>query len=469
VAPLRVALVNAGFEKGEKGILISPPLGIMSVGAFLSQDGIEVRLFDWSGEELDKGKALALKEFAPDIVGLTVIMGSSILRSKEISSWAKDLGCKVIWGGPFPSILTEACLSQAPIDYAVVGEGEETMLELCRAQREGRSVDDIKGLAQVKNGQLTIEPRPRIRDLDSLPMPWWEGIAPLGKYLIPFYSRMAIPMVSSRGCPGTCSFCYTKTMWGYKWTSRSAANVVDEIQSIQKIEPKVSAIIFDDDLFAGNADRILDFCQELRRRNIDIAWNCELRARDIKEPLAKAMKEAGCVELLVGVETGSDRLLANILKGVTRKDIVDAFNVVHEVGLRGNAMLMVGIPGETMDDFRQTVDLLAELKADGFYFSLYLPSPGTAMYQQAVEQGFKAPATLEEWADHYGYDFSEYPRKSLSKVPFEKVKRMIDREKRRARYRAYRNAIKNDPLGAVSRGITGKVKVDKGSTNERQT
>lgn len=468
MTPLRAALINAGFERGEKGILVSPPLGIMSVGAYLKKEGIEVRLFDWSDEELDEAKALALKEFAPDIVGLTVIMGSSILRSKRISSWAKDLGCKVVWGGPFPSILTEASLRQAPIDYAIVGEGEETMLELCRALEEERPVDGIKGLAQIKNGKLVVEPRPRIRDLDLLPMPWWGGVAPLERYLIPFYGRMAIPMVSSRGCPGTCSFCYTKTMWGYKWTSRSATKVVDEIQTIQKIEPRVSAIIFDDDLFAGSADRILDFCQELKRRNIDIEWNCELRARDIKGPLAKAMKEAGCVELLVGVETGSDRLLANILKGVSKKEIVDAFKVIHESGLKGNAMLMVGIPGETIDDFQQTEALLAELQADGFYFSLYLPSPGTAMFQQAKEQGFEEPSTLEEWADHYGYDVSEYPRKSMSHVPYEKVKRMIEREKRRARHRAYRNAIKKDPIGAVSRGIRGKVKGKKGSENERE-
>jgi anaerobic magnesium-protoporphyrin IX monomethyl ester cyclase len=453
---LRVALINAGFEKGEKGILVSPPLGIMSVGAYLRQDGIEVKLFDWSGKELDEAKSMALKEFAPDVVGLTVIMGSSILRSREVSSWAKDLGCQVVWGGPFPSILTELCLRKAPVDCLVVGEGEETMLELCHALQERRSIEGIKGLAYLLNGELRSEPRPRIRNLDPLPMPWWEGAAPLGEYLIPFYGRMAIPMVSSRGCPGTCSFCYTKTMWGYRWSSRSAAKVVDEIQSIQRIEPRVSAIIFDDDLFAGDAERVLDFCKELKKRKVDIAWNCELRARDIKGPLAKAMKEAGCVEMLVGVETGSDRLLANVLKGVTRKEIVDAFKVIHEVGLKGNAMLMVGIPGETMEDFHQTENLLEEIEADGFYFSLYLPSPGTAMYQQAKEQGFKEPSTLEEWADHYGYDVSEYPRKSMSQVPFEKVKRMMDREMRRVKYRAYRSAIKNDPLGAVSRGIRGK-------------
>ncbi|MDD1746861.1 MAG: cobalamin B12-binding domain-containing protein, partial [Methanomassiliicoccales archaeon] len=129
---LKIALVNAGFEKGEPGIIVSPPLGIMCIGAYLRQNGFEVRLFDWSGEDLSEGMLEQLKGFGPDIVGLTVIMGTSIIRSKRISSWAKDLGAMVVWGGPLPSVLSEMCLLQAPVDYLVMGEGEETMLELCR-------------------------------------------------------------------------------------------------------------------------------------------------------------------------------------------------------------------------------------------------------------------------------------------------------------------------------------------------
>ncbi len=455
---IRIALINVGFDKDEEGIIISPPLGILSIAAFLGDHSYEVRIFDWSNEELNEDKLRSLRAFNPNVVGLTVIMGASILRSKKVSTWAKDLGCKVVWGGPFPSVLTDICLRQAPIDFAVVGEGEETMLELCDALREDASVEGIKGLAYIKDGALKLEPRPRIRDLDSLPMPSWEGLGPLKKYLIPFYGRMAIPMVSSRGCPGTCSFCYTKTMWGYRWTSRSPSKVVDEIQLIQKIEPEVSAIIFDDDLFAGDVDRVMEFCKELKRREVDILWNCELRARDIKQPVARAMKESGCVELLVGVETGSDRLLASIMKGTTRQEIIEAFRVAHEVGLRRNAMLMIGIPGETIEDFHQTEMLLTELEADGYYFSLYLPTPGTVMFQQAKEKGFDEPSTLDEWADHYGWDMSEYPRKSMSEVPFDKVKRMIERERRKAKYRAYRSAIKKDPIGAVSRGFISKVR-----------
>ncbi|MDD1755819.1 MAG: B12-binding domain-containing radical SAM protein [Methanomassiliicoccales archaeon] len=438
---------------------MSPPLGIMSIGAYLRQHGMDVRLFDWSGEELDKGRLDSLRSFGPDLVGMTVIIGSSIVRSKKISSWAKALGATVIWGGPFPSVMGEMCLLQAPVDYVVMGEGEQTMLELCQFIQEGRTVGGVRGLAFLRDGKVVKnEPRPRIQDLDALPMPWWEGVAPLEKYLIPFFGRMAIPMVTSRGCPNTCNFCYTKAMWGYRWTSRSAAKVVEEIQLIRGIEPRMSGIVFDDDLFAGDVGRIQEFCSELGRRGVNVLWNCEIRARDIKEPLVGMMKEAGCIELLIGVETGSDRLLSLILKGVSREEIESAFQVAHKAGLRTNAMLIVGLPGEKMEDFHQTEALLRKLNPDGFYFSMFQPAPGTEMFRVAKEQGFKEPSTLEDWATLYGWDVSSYRTRSLSEVPFEDVDRLIHKVQKRARYKAYGQAIRKDPLGAVSRGVRGKVK-----------
>ncbi|MEM0449189.1 MAG: radical SAM protein [Methanomassiliicoccales archaeon] len=453
----KVALVNMGFEKGEPGIIVSPPLGIMSIGAYLQQAGLEVKIFDWSSFPIDESIRSSLASFSPDIVGFTVIMGSCLLRTKKASALAKELGCRVVWGGPFPSAMSEMCLRQAPVDVVVVGEGELTMLELIRAWSEGRELEQVPGLAFLRSGEyVRTAPRERIRDLDSLPMPCWECILPLDRFLIPYHGRLAIPMVTSRGCPGTCSFCYTKNMWGYRWTSRSATKVVEEIQHLMSLEPRVGAIIFDDDLFAGDVKRIKEFCRLLRERNIDILWNCEIRARDVSQDLVREMKEAGCVELLIGVETGSDRLLSTVLKGVKKEDIIRAFEITHAAGLKGNAMLMVGLPGETMEDFEQTEAMLRKLEADGFYFSMFLPTPGTEYLEVAKQFGFKEPTTLEGWATLGGYGISSYPQRSLSQVPWERVERMIKRETRRARHRANLQAIRRDPLGAMARGLMGK-------------
>ncbi|MDD1743999.1 MAG: B12-binding domain-containing radical SAM protein [Methanomassiliicoccales archaeon] len=457
---LRVALVNAGFEKGQEDVIVSPPLGIMCVGAALKREGYEVALLDWSGMDLDEEWRKSLESFHPDIVGFTVVMGTSILRSIEISRWCKGKGMKVVWGGAFPSVLPEMVLRDAPVDFVVIGEGEQTMLELVRTVASGGDPKNISGLAFMSGKTLIrTAARTRIPDLDQLPMPMWEELGDLSKYLIEYHRRKAIPMVTSRGCPGTCAFCYTKSMWGYRWTARSAEKVVSEIQMIMKLNPRITAFIFDDDLFAGDPKRIIGFCDLLTSQGMDIKWNCEIRAKDITRELVKKMKGAGCEELLLGVESGSQRMLDKLCKGVRVEKIVEAFEIAHQEGIKAIAMLMVGLPGETMEDFQATDDLLRKIAADGFYFSLYIPSPGTAFLEESKRFGFDEPTDLKGWAGMGAFNVNVYEARSLSKVPKAKVDAMIRRELRRVRRSQNWIAFRNDPAGAMARTmrrISGK-------------
>lgn len=459
---LRVALINAGFEKGQKDIIVSPPLGIMCVGAALKKEGHEVVLFDWSGLDLDAEKRKSLDAFHPDVVGLTVVMGTSILRSVEISKWGRNAGAKVVWGGPFPSILPEMVLRDAQIDFAVIGEGEQTMIDLLHMLASAGDPKIVNGLAFMKDGSpIRTAPRTRMTDLDQLPMPMWQELGDLSRYLINYHRRKAIPMVTSRGCPGTCAFCYTKSMWGYRWTSRSAEKVVEEIQLIMKVDPRISAFIFDDDLFAGDPKRIIDFCELLISRGMSIKWNCEIRAKDITRDLVKKMKAAGCQELLLGVETGSQRLLDKLCKGVKIEKILEAFEIMHQEEMKAIAMLMVGLPGESIEDFKATDKLLREIKADGFYFSLYIPSPGTAFLEESKNHGFEEPQDLNGWAGMGEFNVEAYEARSLSKVPKSMVDAMINREQRRVRRNQNWIAFRNDPAGAMARTVMRRISAKK--------
>ncbi len=453
-----MALVNAGFERGRKDVIVSPPLGVMCVGAAMTREGYEVALFDWSGLDLDAERRESLEAFRPDVVGLTVVMGTSILRSIEISNWGKKMGAKVVWGGPFPSVLPEMVLREAPVDFAVIGEGEQTMIDLAHVLASTGDPKTVDGLAFM-HGKTLIRTAPRIRmtDLDKLPMPMWQELGDLSKYLINYHRRKAIPMVTSRGCPGTCAFCYTKSMWGYRWTSRSAEKVVEEIQLIMKVDPRITAFIFDDDLFAGDPKRIFDFSELLISRGMDIKWNCEIRAKDITRELVIKMKAAGCQELLLGVETGSQRLLDKLCKGVRVEKIMEAFEIMHQEGMKAIAMLMVGLPGETMEDFKATDKLLRRIKADGFYFSLYIPSPGTAFLEESKSHGFEEPKDLNGWAGMGEFNVEAYESRSLSKVPKNKVDAMINREQRRVRRNQNWISFRNDPAGAMARTMIRKM------------
>jgi anaerobic magnesium-protoporphyrin IX monomethyl ester cyclase len=459
---LKIALINVGFEKGNKNVLVSPPLGIMCIGAVLEREGLEVALFDWSGEDLDAHKHDLLIGFRPDVVGLTVIIGTSILRSIEVSQWSRDIRAKVVWGGPCPSVLPEMVLRDAPVDFVVVGEGEQTMIDLVRVLESRGDPKTVDGLAFLHNGvPIRTAPRGRLMDLNQLPMPMWQELGDLSKYLIAYHHRKAIPMVTSRGCPGTCAFCYTKNMWGYRWTSRSAEKVVAEIQLIMKLDPRITAFIFDDDLFAGDPGRITDFCDLLISRRMDIKWNCEIRARDITVGLVRKMKAAGCEELLLGVETGSQRLLDKLCKGVRIEKILEAFEISHQEGMKAIAMLMVGLPGETMEDFNATDDMLRKIKADGFYFSLYIPSPGTAFLEESKNYGFEEPKDLNGWAEMGNFSVEAYDGRSLSKVPRKYVDAMIHRELQRVRRNHNWAAFRSDPAGAILRATKRKLSAEK--------
>jgi anaerobic magnesium-protoporphyrin IX monomethyl ester cyclase len=345
-------------------------------------------------------------------------------------------------------------LRDAPVDYVVIGEGEETMLDLCKCIGSGLSPHEVMGIAFQKDGEfVATPPRPRIKDLDSLPMPLWDSLGDLGRYLVPFHGRMTMSMNTSRGCPVLCSFCYTKKMWGCRWSSISAQRIVEEIRLIQSIEPRMNGVIFDDDLFAGSIDRVREFCEIVIKDGSDLLWNCEFRADQISEGLLKLMKEAGCRQVLVGVESGSQRLLYLTLKKTTVEDLKRAFEIIRRTGIDGDALIMVGLPGESEDDFRRTEKLLDELRAYHYEFKVYMPYPGTELFEVAKAHGFIEAKSLSEWAKRSEVHRFAIAERNLSSVPWKRVEKLMNKMERRTRSARYWEAFKEDPITAPARAI----------------
>jgi anaerobic magnesium-protoporphyrin IX monomethyl ester cyclase len=450
----KVALINVGFESGEPVAQRSPPFGIMCVGAFLRENSIPVQLYDWSGQVLGEERKKELKDFGPDIVGFTVLVSSSIVRASTVSNWAREMGATVVWGGPGTTTLTEMVLKEAPVDIAIIGEGEQTMLDLCPALKNRSALDGVRGIAFLSNDVIVrTAPRQRIIDLDSLPMPLWDSVGDLGPYLLPFNDRMAIPMVTSRGCPGTCNFCYTKKVWGYKWAPRSPEKIVEEIKLVRHLEPRIGAVFFDDDLFACSRDRVGRLCELLIEKRMDLQWTCDMRVDQVDEDLLILMKKAGCRMLLLGVESGSQRMLDIAMKSVKVEQIKEAFKVVHKVGMESLAFIMVGLPGETEEDFRQTKRLLKTIKADRHELKVYMPYPGTKMLDVAKEHGFNEPRSLVEWARNSEVHRSYIKDRNLSRVPWEKIQAFARSLERRERRQVYWLEFKNNPLTAPLRAL----------------
>lgn len=451
---MRIVLINVGFMPGEADLRVAPPFGIMTVGAYLRQKGFDVTLLDWSGEPIDEAKRALLERLGPDVVGVHLKISSAISRAVQVSQWARDLGAKVIWGGPGPAILADVMLKEGPVDYLVIGEGEETAAELLEALRSGSDPHLVNGIAYLEDGKVVRSlPRDRVMNLDSLPFPLWEDLGDLSRYHVPLHGRNVVPIVTSRGCPGNCTFCYTKSMWGYKWSARSPEMVVEEMRRLLAFDPRLGGFIIMDDLFATDPVRVGHICTIIKDSGLDIVWNCEIRADMINEDLLGTMKAAGCKQVLMGIESGSQRLLDLVRKDITVEDIRKACRLIHGADMEVYAMLVNALPTETVEDIRATDHLLKEVRPDFTEFLVYMPYPGTPLFDLAVQEGFVAPRTLEEWAHMGTFDLRSVEDKGITSVSEQMYENMAKGAKRRAVRDSYVKEFMKEPLTAPVRGL----------------
>mgnify|MGYP000846013833 CR=1 FL=1 len=460
---MKVALINVGFGPEESDLRPSPPFGIMHLAAYLRREGYDITLLDWSGEPLDDMKHAALRAANADVIGIHVKISSVILRALEVSRWAREDGRTVIWGGPGPTTLPDETVLQAPVDAAVLGEGEVTFLELIRTMERNGDLASVKGIAFARDGRaIKTEPRGRISDLDSLPLPWWEGLGDLSRYHVPLHGRSVVPIVTSRGCPGKCGFCYARSMWGGRWQALSPARVLDAMEHVLSLDDRIGGFLIIDDLFYASPDRVRDICAGIKERGLDIVWNCEIRADVVRPELLDIMKDAGCRQVLIGVESGSPRMLEMVNKGTTVEAMKAAAAAVHNAGLELYAMMVGGLPTETDEDVKATERLLRTIRPEYTEFLSYTPYPGTPLYENAIAEGFVPPATLEEWGRVGTFDLSAIDRKGISDLPSGKYLDMERRTRRRAVVRSYMDAALKEPLTAPARGIRYLFKGSKG-------
>lgn len=369
----------------------APPLGIMYVAAMV-KDEHEVRIFDRNLIDQDFGAYL--DGFKPDLVGVSVLTGPVIRDAVAISRAAKDRNIPVVWGGVHPSVLPEQVLSEDYVDFVVIGEGEETFRELVQYLAKGdRNYHEVLGLGYKKDGQIVInQRRPFIKDLDRLPFPAWDLID------IDLYIRYEIPLVTSRGCPHRCRFCYNQGMQQRHWRAHSADNVLKQLDYILSLTSLRSPYLkFYDDNFVVSRKRLKELFVKLPK-HYDMFL--ESRVNYIDEEFMQMLSEfAGC-HIFIGLESGDECMLENMHKDITLPMIDSAYDLFKKYNVSTSASMMVGMPGETYSQIMKTVRMAFRLNPTRYSFCVYSPLPGTDWYDECVERGlFKPPETTEGWAD----------------------------------------------------------------------
>ncbi|HBW21950.1 MAG: hypothetical protein A2X28_01870 [Elusimicrobia bacterium GWA2_56_46] len=334
-------------------------LGLAYLHAVIEKAGYEIITKSFNNSDLAASEAemvADLRSFRPDFL-LVQIFTMNRVASYRLIKLARQVlpDVKIIIGGVHASIYYEQLLKNFEVDCAVIGEGEETVVELLGALASGLSAAGIRGAAYKENGAVVKNPdRPLIEDLDALPFPRHD------LFIQP--DREMACILTTRGCPFRCSFCCLHTISRRKFRKRSVKNVADEVEYILKTFKNINTIQLADDTFTLDQPRAIEFCKEVIRRNIKVKFLCSARIKPASVELFKLMEQAGFTGIGFGLETGSAKLLRSIHKNITREDVLETFRMLKDVDIKIVTYLMVGFPGENRDTLAETIDLINKLR-----------------------------------------------------------------------------------------------------------
>jgi radical SAM superfamily enzyme YgiQ (UPF0313 family) len=378
-----------------------PNLGILYIAAVLEQEGIEVQVvpadvLEMTFEQIDK---IILDE-KPDVIGITVTTENRF-DAFELAIRAKRLLPRsiVVFGGPHCTHTADDTLKHIPeIDVVVRNEGEETMLELVKAVDAGGDLSKVTGISYHDADGKTVHNPTRIyiKDLNELPYPA-RHLVPLDKYNftmdVPGIGKLpAASIITSRGCPFSCTFCATPGNWGRKVRAHTPDYVLDEVQHCMD-QYGAKAIWFYDDIFNFNPKRVNEICDLILKREMKFKWFCEIRVDVMTKPLLAKMAEAGLFHLGFGVEAGSERIRKQIID--KKLDLEQVRNVVewsNEMGVIPNPFFIFSHPTETWEEAQETIQIMEELR-DRTEQSIAIMHvyPGTPLEKTAREMGLLPP------------------------------------------------------------------------------
>ncbi len=370
------------------------PLGLAFLAAYVRQKGYSVRILDCNIHcpSLKEVRIFFEKTFVPEfknirIIGLTVIT-PTVKKAYKIAEICKEFypDSIIVFGGTHATFLADEVIDNKVVDIVVAGEGEITLEEILA----GKDLEKIKGIVfrkRINNRDEIIRtpPRERIVDLDSLPMPAYD-LLPVLKYKPAkgSYKRLpAVEIITSRGCPGRCTFC-NRTL-GNGLTFHSIERIFEEIQWLIK-NYKTQQLFICDDTFTVNRDNVVKFCDMLIKNKIDISWVCSARVDLVDFEMLKKMQKAGCNQIVYGVESSEETVLKNINKKISPGEVINAVKLTKKAGLECRLSFMLGSPGDSAEIIRENIKFLNKVNPDILLVNITTPFPGTDMFNWAKEK-----------------------------------------------------------------------------------
>jgi len=413
---MKVLLINPPYPFEESP---SPPFGLMALAAYLEEKNIEVKIEDYIVNRFSEKRAYeVMSSFAPDVVGSTGVT-MNIKKALSILEIYKHVNPDVIsvLGGPHATFDAHNMLLHHPyVDVIVRGEGELTFEQLLSHLYDKDKYSQIEGISYRDNDNAIVHNPNRdfIPDINILPYPA-RHLVQLSKYRA---LGFPINMMTSRGCPFNCIFCVGSKMVGRKVRYFETNRVVDEFAMLATMKFKQINIV--DDLFTSHKSRCIEVCKEIKRRGINHPWTAFARVDTVNVELLEHMKEAGCTMLCFGIESGNQEILDKVKKKITLEKCKQAVDMCRQVGISPMTSYILGLPGETEETIKKTLEFAKEL-SDNYGFHVLAPFPGTE---------------VREMKDYYGIeiltnDWDLYDaNRAVSVTPWvtaERINEIVDR------------------------------------------
>ena len=367
---------------------LMPPLELLGLAGILKEwKGRRAQLLDAVAEGLDEEQTLKeVEQLRPDLV-VSLIGFRAFKNDVEfLGRIKKELpGTKVVCFGYLAGMFAGEILERCALDAVIAEEPELAFSDLYDRYAAGDSPEGIEGVTWRENGTIHQNvPAQRIRDLDVLPFPD-HSLPKLDLYNESFLGRPIATTVSARGCPFQCTYCVR--MYGKEIVYRSAENVVAEIEAIQN-EHSILNLRFMDDTFTLNRRRTLDICRGIQQRKLNTRWTCLTRIDSLDEEMLTEMSKAGCLRLYMGLESGSQRVLDAMKKGLTVETIREKMKIVRASGIEASAFFIAGFPGETEEDHQESVALAKEVGLDYIIVTKAQYWPGTELFAKSGRPAF---------------------------------------------------------------------------------
>lgn len=413
---LKVMLINPPqkYFNQSLGFNVYFPLGLLGIASMI-RDICDVKIFDCLiekfeverkkefilyGTPLNKVKE-AIKKYNPDIVGITTPFTSQAENAKSISKLCRDINpkIKIVFGGPHATVRYKHLLEEDSCDYCVIGEGEITFREYVKRVISKSNTFDIEGLAYMKDGEVKYNPRKFLDNLDGLPFPSYDLIDPNNYFESPYLykSRSAIPeksisIITSRGCPFNCVFCSIKLHMGRIFRYNSPDYVIRHLKyCIEKMG--IRRYHFEDDNISQDKKRFEEILDRIIESDIEINWDTPngIRADTLDFNILKKIKQSGCTSLQLAIESGNQRILNDVIKKSSSLDyILKIIEYCYELEIKLAAFFVIGFPGETIMDIKDTVSLALRLYKSYNVLPILLfatPLYGTELYRVCIEKG----------------------------------------------------------------------------------